>query len=598
MQTGYVIAALMVATMAIGALAEGDMVLTKDGKSAYTIVLSKDASPSEKHAAMELKDFLFQISGARLPIVTEGDFRPAKMIVLGDGDTLRELGVSIDFQDLGDEGFAIKTAGPHLVIAGGRLRGTMYGVYTFLEDVLGCRWYTPACSYIPRQSTISLRPLDIVQKPSFENREPFYTGAWDPDWAARNKVNGNSTKLDRRRGGKVEYYYFVHTFAALVPLEKYWKDHPEYYSMIDGKRTNDHTQLCMTNPDVVRIATESVLRWIKERPSAKIYSVSQNDWYNNCQCERCRAVDEEEGSPSGLLLRFVNAIAEEVEKQYPDKLIDTLAYQWTEKPPKITKPRRNVRVRLCPISNCQHHPYEKCEKNASFMDNLRNWSKITDTLYIWHYNTIFPHYLSPLPDLEELQADIPMYKRFGVKGVFCQGTYNAGWGPAGGAGFMDDLKAYMLAKLLWDVNRDPKADVADFLQGFYGKAGKPIGQMLDLMHEKVRTENIHGTIWQDPNAPWLTPEMLAEMERLFDEAEKLADNPEILSRVKHARLSLEYVKVFRQVHKAASGTPEEKAAALQSLDAFIAKCKADGITQLAEWCSIDVTYENWAKGLR
>lgn len=163
---------------------------------------------------------------------------------------------------------------------------------------------------------------------------------------------------------------------------------------------------------------------------------------------------------------------------------------------------------------------------------------------------------------------------------------------------MDDLKAYMLAKLLWDVNRDPKADVADFLQGFYGKAGKPIGQMLDLMHEKVRTENIHGTIWQDPNAPWLTPEMLAEMERLFDEAEKLADNPEILSRVKHARLSLEYVKVFRQVHKAASGTPEEKAAALQSLDAFIAKCKADGITQLAEWCSIDVTYENWAKGLR
>ena len=600
MQITHVIVACALIGILAGTQADAkDINLVKNGKSEYTIVLSKDASPSEKHAAKELQSFLFEISGAELPVVTEGGKSPRRMIVLGSGDALRSLKVPVDFEDLGDEGFAIKTAGPHLIIAGGRLRGTMYGVYTFLGEVLGCRWYTSYVSYIPKKPTITLSTLDIVRKPDFEYREPFYSDAFDADWAARNKANSNSARLDEARGGKVEYHHFVHTFAALVPASEYFKDHPEYYSLLDGQRKVEGGQLCMTNPDVVRIAAETVLKWIEEKPSAKIFSVSQNDWHGNCQCDKCRAVDEEEGSPSGLLLRFVNAIAAEVEKKHPDKLIDTLAYQWTEKPPKITKPRHNVRVRLCPISQCQHHPYEQCEQNAGFVENLRGWSKITDNLYIWHYNTVFPNYLLPLPDLEELAADIPMYKRTGVKGMFMQGTYNAGNGPAGGAGFMDNLKAYLIAELLWDTKADPKAITSDFLSGCFGKAGKPVGEFLDLLHNKVRTENIHGNIWQDVNAAFLTPEVMAESERLFDEAEKVADGPEVLKRVKHARLSLEYVNVMREVGKAgASGTPEEKAAALKNLEAFVGKCEADGITQLNEGSSIRAYFDQLAAPLK
>ena len=596
-QLAALLAALSI--MISGQVQAKDMTLAKNGRSSYTIVLSKGAAPSEKHAADELQSFLFQISGARLPVVVEGAKLPKQMIVLGDGAALKSLNVPLDFTDLGDEGFVIKTVGPHLVIAGGRLRGTMYGVYTFLEDVLGCRWYSSYVSYIPKKPTITIKPLDITQKADFEYREPFYSDAFDADWAARNKANGNHAKLDQTRGGKVIYHYFVHSFGALLPVSKYFDQHPEYYSMINGKRIKDQNQLCMTNPEVVKIATETVMRWIEERPDAKIYSVSQNDWYNNCQCDKCKAVDEEEGSPSGLLLRFVNSIAEEVEKTHPDKLIDTLAYQWTEKPPKITKPRAKVRVRLCPISQCQHHAYEKCEQDAGFVENLRNWSQITDNLYIWHYNTVFPNYLLPLPDLEELAADVPMYKRFGVKGMFMQGTYNAGYGPAGGAGFMDNLKAYLLAKLLWNTKADPRAITDDFLNGYFGKAGKPIGQFLDLLHNKVRTENIHGTIWQNVDAAFLTPEIMTESERLFDEAEKLADSPEVLSRVKHARLSLEYVRVMREVNQVgAKGTSQEKAATLAKLEGFVKACEADGITQLNEWSGIRPYFEQLAAPLR
>ena len=227
------------------------------------------------------------------------------------------------------------------------------------------------------------------------------------------------------------------------------------------------------------------------------------------------------------------------------------------------------------------------------MNNLHAWSKITDNLYIWHYNTSFANYLTPMPDLDELSADIPMYKRNGVKGLFAEGNYSPG-----GGGFMDELKAYLIAKLLWDSSADPKAVIADFVNGYFGKAGKPIGQWLDLMHNKVRTERIHGYIWEGPDAAFLSDDVMAKSDQLFDEAERIADGPEVLGRVKHARLSLEFVKVARQANKAASGTPEEKASALANLEAFIQECKADGITNLDEGSNIDQRFEAYAKGLR
>jgi len=565
------------------------------------IVLAGDASPSEKHAAAEMQTFIEQISGAKLPMAGEAE-GSKKMIVIGACDTQRKLAPEMDVTAMGEEGFAIKTVGPHLVIAGGKQRGTMYGVYTFLEDVLGCRWYTSTVSKIPEMRSIRFGSLDIAGKPDFEYREPYYTDAWDADWAARNKVNGNAPRLDESRGGKIAYNRFCHTFDELVPTGKYLKDHPEYYSLVNGVRQGGQYQgqLCLTNPEVVRVVTETVLTWIAEKPDFRIVSVTQNDNGNYCQCEKCKAVDAEEGSPSGLMLRFVNQVADEVAKSYPNNLIDTFAYWYTEAPPKITKPRPNVRVRLCPINNCQHHPYEICPENKAFMDRLNGWHAITNNvLYIWHYNTIFANYLLPLPDLEELAADVPLYKRSGVVGVFFQGTYTAGNGPYGGGGFMDDLKAYLLAKLAWNSKTDARAVRQDFLQGYFGKAGKPIAEYLDLLHDKVRKENIHGHIFDSvEKAAFLTDDVMAASNQLFDEAEKLASSPDELRRVKHARLSIRYVEVYRQAKKAASGSPAEKREAIADLRRFVKDCQADGIVNASEGGPIQGWYEGLAAPLR
>ena len=306
-------------------------------------------------------------------MVTEEAAGRGPFIFVGESEFLRRR-VDLNFRAMGPEGFTMRTVGRDLVLAGGRQRGTMYAVYTFLDEKLGCRWFSSKVSQIPAQDDIRFAPFEVTFRPKLEYREPFYTDAFDADYAARNRANSSSARLGPERGGRVQYSHFVHTFYDLLPPAEFFAAHPEYFSEINGQRTADHAQLCLTNPAVLRIATERVRRWIAEAPEANIYSVSQNDWHGWCTCPNCAALDEREGSHSGTVLNFANSIAEAIERDHPDKAIDTLAYQYTRKPPKTIRPRPNVIVRLCSIECCFAHPLESCPVNASFRSDIVGWS--------------------------------------------------------------------------------------------------------------------------------------------------------------------------------------------------------------------------------
>ncbi len=571
--------------------------LVENGKSNYSIVIAPTASQSERHGAEELQKFLEEMSGARLPITAEPRRR---MVLVGNSPVLENLKLRIPFADLGPEGFALKTSGQHLVIAGGRLRGSMYGVYTFLEK-LGCRWFTPAVSRIPKTRTITVGPLDETQTPAFEYREPFFSEALDRDWAARNKTNGSYQRLDAAVGGNVQYYPFVHSFDRLLPPSRYFDQHPEYFSLIDGQRRAEGGQLCLTNPDVLRIGIESVEQWIAANPEATIISVSQNDRYGYCECDNCRRVEQEEGGAhSGPLLRYVNALAEQIEKRHPDKLIDTLAYQYSEDPPAVTRPRRNVRIRLCPIGACEAHPYEQCPYNAYFMKNLQAWSKITDRLYIWHYNTNFAHYLLPFPDFDELAADIPMYKRHGVVGLFMEGAVSKGGGAENA-----ELRSYVMAKLLWDVQADVNKLVNEFLDACYGKAAKPMRAYFDLMQRQVRMApnglGRHLWIYDSPSAPYLSDEFLSNARELFRQAEAAADNDAVHSRLREARIGIDYVALTRSKKFTVEGE-WYRPADLESLKArwntFMSSLRQFGLTNIGESTVATRDDEDFARYIR
>ena len=572
---------LLALAASVAAWAARPLGLAKNRRSNYRICVAREASAAERHAAEQLQRFLEEISGARLPIISDEGRIGGRLVLVGNSRVTERLKLSVAAREVGAEGFRLRTAGRDLVIAGGGPRGTLYGVYTFLEK-LGCRWFTREVSRIPKTRTVRVGPLDEIQKPAFEYREPFFTEAFDGDWAARNKVNGARMELDERRGGKVSYYPFVHSFYQLIPPEKHFKEHPEYFSLIDGQRRVERGQLCLSNPEVLRLAVEGVSRWIEQHPEAAIYSVSQNDWEGWCECPNCRRIEEEEGGAhSGPILRFVNALAAEVEKQHPDKLIDTLAYWYSETPPQRVRPRRNVRVRLCPIGVCEAHPYEQCPYSAYFMKNLRAWSKITDQLYIWHYNTNFSHYLMPFPDFDELAADFPMYRRQGVVGLFLEGAY-----PKGGGGEQAELRSYVMARLLWDPKADVNQAITEFLEGCYGKAAGLMREYFELLHGLVRRppagQGRHFWIYGAPEFP---ADFLPRARELFRRAEAAVQDEGTRERVRKAGLPIDYLELLgAKEFSVRDGwyAPADLGALKTRFEEFVGDVRRFGITSLHE----------------
>lgn len=516
--------------------AAAGLTLVKDGKPKAYVSLELNRGPATRHGAEELQRYIRDMSGATLPIL---DPMAKVAVVAQRGHT--PIRVRED-RKLAEEEFSIRSGKDGLVISGGGKRGAMYGCYALLEDVLGVRWYNSRVTKAPKRATVAIPDLNIRQKPSFEYREPFFTEAFDGDWAARNRTNGHHQRLTGELGGGLKYQPFVHTFDQLVPPGEYFAGHPEYFSEIDGKRVPNQ-QLCLTNPEVVRLAAARVKTWVRRHPEATIFSVSQNDCYGNCQCANCRAVEAEEGAPSGVLLRFVNAVAAEVGREYPGVLIDTLAYQWSEKPPAKVKPAKNVRVRIAPIYACFGHGMEHCDANKSALANLKAWHAITDQLYVWHYCTNFANYLQPLPCLDEIAADIPLFRANGVVGLF----YEGGYAP-GGLSEMAELKAWVMAKMMWDTSRPAQPLIDEYLRNVYGPAAPMVQRWLDLLHSGLRQNNameVH--IFDPPTAPYLSELVLNQGERLFAEAARAASkDPVAADEVDRARLALEYVLLMRR----------------------------------------------------
>lgn len=534
---------LLAASLVLFVLTQaGAMPLASEGTTKVVIVTPAEPSPSVARAARELQTFLHEITGAEFRCVTEATPSADTEIILGAPTRMKRLGVSVDLKKLGSEGYLLRTVGNHLVIAGSDVRGVMYGVYGLLQDHLGCRWLTPEVSRIPERPNLELPELNETMIPALAYRWPAVVDCYNPDWCTRNRVNV-SPKLTEQHGGSVKFCGWAHTFASLVPTDKYFDEHPEYFALVDGKRLRERTQLCCTNEDVIRIATEAVRLRMKSNPDATYFSVSQNDWGNYCQCPRCQELAEREESQMGPVLHLVNRVAEAVADEFPDKRITTLAYQWSRKPPKTLRPRPNVTIRLCTIECCFTHPLPGCDypANVQFCKDLEGWSAISGDLWIWNYTTNFRNYYLPHPVLRALNDDIRFFVEHNVRGVYEQDTKLTPHGE------MSDLGGYIMAQFLWNPKYDEDTAINEFLEAVYEDAAPHLRTYIDLLHDKVETDKIHLRCYVTADqAKFLTDKILAEADRLFDLAEEaVADRPEVLRRVRFARMPVDYAIVER-----------------------------------------------------
>lgn len=560
-------------------------------QSGLAIVIPEDSGDRVEFAAGELQKFLGEIFGSQPAIQRTSGSTKGKCILL----CIEEPGPDAV---LGEQGYSIKTQGNQLVITGGLPLGIVYGVYDFLEDYLDCRWLTPDIQQIPRRDSISLLSIDKTYIPPLSYRAAFNVLTRDTTWNLRQKLNGGNGLHTK----DLPYQINWHSLNPYLPVAEYFAEHPEYYALVGGKRTNQG-QICFTNPEVRRIVSEAVIKRIEP---FKVLSVSQNEGGGYCQCENCQAIAQLEGSQSGPLIDFVNYLAEQVIKEYPDKRILTLAYQWSLDPPAHLKAHPNVIVQLCPIGCAFNHPLTE-PINVAFQKQIKSWANKCDTLFIWDYTINFWHLLAPHPNFNVLAPNIRFFLDHKVEGVFEQGNNHTNGGE-----FLE-LRSYLTAKVLWNPDIDTDQVIDEFLKAYYGSAAPFIRKYIDHSHELVSDPSFHLGTFNGCTCPscsenktipphW-SPEVIREFVSLFDQAEAAVNfDDELLHRVQCARIPLMYKRISGEYIDLGDGVEHDSAMTHAKLGELIERfetiCSRECVLRTCEFDDDDTgTFEVYCKGL-
>ncbi len=587
-------------TMALGAFAgcvpkdpnEGKLVLAKDSEALYTIVIASDANDVIRRAAAQLQTYLEKITGAGFRVVTDDAEETETEFCVGK--TNRESDGDFDRVMLGEEGFIIRNTDQKLFLVGGGDRGTLYAVYTFLEEYLGVRYYTETVEKIPVAETLVIEPFekDNYQKPRMEQRRESLHPSNSAYWNEKQKLNvvTDSQKLPIAGGITYSGPWYVHTFGTLLG----WNPSRSY-----------RNQPCLNDIGLYEIMLHNAKRYLAKNPDADVISISQNDSTlaesGECQCSACTAAREQYGS-SGVVLNYVNRLATALKSSYPNIRVETLAYYYTQEPPKGgVKAADNVIVRFCNAGGCIRHSLneESLESDQFYEANtalsyqyLLGWKECAKNLYIWDYGSNFGCTGAIMPSIDRIYDNITLSYDAGANGFFMQGMQDAGE--------FTELRAYLTAKLLWNpkMTKDEfDAHMTDFLEGYYGVDAAPFIRAY-LEDAKEITASIHSSMYADSRRYLpietktdesgkvvLNTEIIDRLNAYFDDAEAAAHSFEEVLRIRKSRIPVLYYEVVAHFVTAAETGESEDELAAQS-GRYLDAMRASGLNRLKETMAI------------
>ena len=549
---------LVVAAVGQVACAGRPVVLARQGTAACTIVLPADALDLEKKAALELADHLEKVIGDRPTVADQPGTGPN--IHVGRTPAIERLLPDVDFDALGTDGIVMRTVGRDLVLTGGRPRGVLFCVYTFLQDVVGVRWWAPDQTHVPSEPSLAVTDLDVTYRPPFDIRQ-FVTGAFnDMTFATRMRLNGGILGLQ----------YADHSITHLLPPKEHFLEHPEWFMYTPPGDVNESYggeysydtllarmktaypkswydvavrtrrlpyQPCSSSPGAIEAVTSAVRKKLAaEYPKWKfpprIVVVSQSNGAAECRCDACRATHEREGSASASWVGFVNAIAERIEKDYPDVQVTMMAFLHLEKPPAHLRPHPNVSVFSVPVTSDRKRPLRDVVEGQW----TARWCAITSRVYIWEHEANFWNPIQPHPNHFVIPDNVRFFAEHGVKGVMLEGK-------GGQASEFRRMRAWVHARLLWDPHQDARKLMNEFLDAYYGEAGPFLMKWIELQQDAARRADDHVqgayTMYTDG---WLRVEDLNRGMGLFDQALAAVEADATLERrVRRERLNLEMV---------------------------------------------------------
>ena len=428
------------------------------------------------------------------------------------GITLADNGYGIELkldETIFTGGYQITANENGLVIAGGNERGLAYGLYAFLEKFVGVYFYSADTTVIDDNDVIIGTGVLDVFEPKFEIvRNPWYP----------------IERLSKKDGGNDRDRITVKSFSLNTIVG-------------DGS-----TPPCLTAPESINKAISKVSNYLWSTPGVDVLSFapdSDADLY--CTCESCSQIHNEEGSPAGTYIRFLNALAEAISSRFPKIRIELVVRAYLKTAPSLTKPTDKIAVRLsmekCHIS----HPVtdESCPETVGFATVVSGWSAISNNVHVEYGLTSTTDFIPTFANFGTLRENVRFFAECGVDSISCSGNFAC---PSGEFG---ELRVYLVSKLL----QNPMMSEAEyygymdsFLKAYYGEGWEYIRKFID------KTIELSADGHQAENgSPFdaITQEEYLENEATFDEwwnaAEALAGDR--IDFVKHARYQWRYIKL-------------------------------------------------------
>lgn len=506
--------------------------LVKDGRSCSCIIgFSRETDTIENFALLELQKYLKEITGMRLPLKENIPGKGYPAIVVGtikSNPLLLNLAANgvfmLDKEHPGPEGFIIKTLPDKnmLVIGGSDSKGVLYGVYTFLEDVLGCCWYAPDDEYtIPKAKSLSVKGLDIRARPHINTRGYFghilaeYENVEDGildkastlriiDWMGKNKLNyflicdrGNHVRGKDTPPMK-DFRKYILPEAEKRGIRISLGQHLtavrglgtdiHYAPLLEGERKQGANP-CFSNPEVIKIAANNVIKFFKDNP----YCVGLHMWGADggkwCECELCQAKEPEVKylsnfplgpKKSSTHIKFLNAVIKKVKKVFPDKTITGAGYTDTIEAPSDVKADPNIQILWCPFYKCYKHTLyaldcrfnRQCRGTSrsfqeggyesigelGFYEGLKSWIE-----YLGAERIMFHEHLYTKTD----STVFPFLRR--MQKDYAHYYHQLGIRMFAMNGY--PLPMYVYARLCWNVDLDIDELIDDICEKYYGESG-------------------------------------------------------------------------------------------------------------------------------
>lgn len=521
--------------------------LATDGNTSYKILYEKNANEELKSAVSFLAETLQQMIGCgTIEIIEDGKADKGCFISIGN----TQLSENINIDQIENDGYILKVKDNNLIIKGANQSGTKNGIYDFLETKLGCMFLRNDYDYIPEFPTIRLENYDEVINPSIAWRKQFQYEALQNNWYDKLKLNGTKAKEGFKEGIYAQWGTWCHTQFQFVPPEKYFDSHSEYFALINGKRcyqakwhsSDMQTHLCLTNEDVYEIVKAGMKSEIQKNPEALYWDFSIMDTpVKVCQCPECNRINTKYQSNSATIIMFINRLAKDLGKEFPNLMFSTLAYQDCINPPVGLEVEQNVVIKLCANPGSQGYSYSVgANKNSKQIKLLlESWGNIAKNIVVWDYVVDFNHLLLPFPNYDVQKANMDFYVDNNVMGVFHQGSREKG-------DEMADMRTYLLSRQMWDKDIDFEALMKKYIQLNYGEASPYIEEYLETMSESYISHNKELNLYDNPSKhkyDYLSASNIAKYMQLTEKAmAAVQDDQMALEQVEKVRMCVLYAK--------------------------------------------------------